>query len=131
MKMLFALSMAFVCSIASAQGKYRMGEYPVDKNPADYTIKVHISSTHFRTCPWPGDLKCTDHYADAVVSGTKVEISGGVNENQARLLIPGAYLAKLTRKPHVAGGQPVIGQWYILLLPGMNAWGCTVSGLSE
>jgi hypothetical protein len=31
MKMLFALSMAFVCSIASAQGKYRMGEYPVDK----------------------------------------------------------------------------------------------------
>jgi hypothetical protein len=54
MKRSFVLSILFLCSIASAQGKYRLGQPPADQNPNDYTIKVHVSATHFRQCATVG-----------------------------------------------------------------------------
>jgi hypothetical protein len=132
MKKLLALSILLVCSIASAQGKYRMGQHPVNQNPADYTIKLHISATHFRSCAWtdsPG--QCTrEFYADAILDGKKLEIFGAVDEHQVSLIAPGDYLASLWKKPR-DGGKPVLGQTYYLLLPDKSAWPCSITGFSE
>jgi hypothetical protein len=104
----------------------------VSQNPANYTIKVHISATRFRPCVVLGDnTACGEGiYADAILNGKKFEIFGGVDKHQASLLVPGDYLAMLPKKPHFAG-QAVIGQEYFVLLPDKTAWPCSISGLSE
>ena len=132
MKALIALSFLLFCSIATAQGKYRAGQYPTNQNPADYTIKVHISATHFRPCAVIGiNTSCGEGlYADAVLGGKKFEIFGGVDKHRASLIVPGDYLAMLPKKPRY-GGQAVLGQGYYVLLPNKTAWICGITGLSE
>jgi hypothetical protein len=132
MKTLFALSFLLLCSTASAQGKYRLGQSPTNQNPADYTIKVHILATRFRPCAVIGvNTSCGEGlYADAVIGGKKFEIFGGVDKHQASLIAPGDYMAMLPRKPHY-GGQAVLGQGYYVLLPNKTAWICSITGLSE
>jgi hypothetical protein len=132
MKRLIALALVFICSFASAQGKYRWGQYPVNQNPADYTIKVHISATHFRDCAVLAvNTYCGEGlYADATVDGKNFEIFGGVDKRQASLIVPGDYLAMLPRKPR-HGGNAVVGQGYYMLLPNRSAWICSITGLSE
>jgi hypothetical protein len=131
-KTLVALSFLVVCSIASAQGKYRAGQSPTNQNPADYTIKLHISATHFRPCAVIGvNAICGEGlYADAVIDAKKFEIFGGVDKHQAALIAPGDYLAMLPKKPR-NGGQAVLGQGYYVLLPNKTAWICSITGLSE
>ena len=126
MKSPVALSIFLVCTIASPQGKYRAGQFPVNQNPADYAIKVHISATHFRYCGSESD-ECV--YADATLDGKKFEIAGVVNRHQTTL-IPGDYKAMLPKKPRF-GGQAVLGQVYYLLLPDKSAWVCSITGQSE
>ena len=132
MKRLFALSILLLCSIASAQGKYRAGQYPVNQNPANFTIKVHITATHFRPCAVLAvNTYCGEGlYAEAILDGRKFEIFGGVDKHQASLILPGDYLAMLPKKPRY-GGQAVVGQGYYVLLPDKSAWICSITGLSE
>jgi hypothetical protein len=132
MKSLLALSMLFLCSTASPQGKYRAGQYPVKQNPADYTIKVHISAMRYRPCVVPAvNTACGEGlYADAILNGKKFEIFGGVDKHQSSLMAPGGYMAMLPKKPRY-GGQAVVGQAYYVLLKDRSAWPCWITGLSE
>ena len=132
MKKLFALSIIFLCSLASAQGKYRAGQYPVDQKPPNYTIKVHISATRFRSCAVLAvNTYCGEGlYADATLEGKKFEVFGGVDKRQSSLIVPGDYMAMLPKKPRY-GGQAVVGQWYYVLLPDKSAWICGITGRSE
>jgi hypothetical protein len=132
MRRLLALSILFLCSVASAQGKYRPGQYPVNQNPANYTIKVHISATHFRPCTGPPrNGPCTDGlFVNANLDGKNFEIFGAVDKHQTALLVPGNYLAMLPKKPR-SGGRPVLRQEYYLLLPDRSAWPCDITGISE
>jgi hypothetical protein len=132
MKSLFALSILALCSIAAAQGKYRAGQYPTHQNPANYTIKVHISATRFRPCAVLAvNTNCGEGlYADAMLDGKRFEIFGGVDKRQSSLIVPGDYFAMLPKKPRY-GGQAVVGQGYYVLLPDKSAWICSITGLSE
>ena len=132
MKISFVLPIIFLCSIASAQGKYRPGQYPVNQNPNDYPIDVHVSATHFRQCatvalnaPCGGGV-----YADAILNGKKVELFGGVDKHQALLIVPGDYRAMLPKKPR-ASNSVVLFQDYYVLLPDKTAWPCEITGFSE
>jgi hypothetical protein len=81
MKRFLALSIPLICSVAFAQGKYRPGKYPVNQNPANYPIAVHIAATHFRPCAVIGvNTACGDGlYVEANLNGKKVELFGGVD----------------------------------------------------
>lgn len=85
MKISFVLPVLFLCSMASAQGKYRPGQYPINQNPNDYTIDFHVSATHFRQCATVGlKAPCGEGvYVDAILNGKKVELFGGVDKHQA------------------------------------------------
>jgi hypothetical protein len=133
MKRSLVLSVLFLCSIASAQGKYRPGQYPVNQNPRDYTMKVHISATHVRSCSldYGPDYGCYEAvYVDAIFNGKKVELFGGVDKHQLQLIVPGDYWAMLPKRP-LAGGSEVLFQGYYLLLPDKSAWPCEITGFSE
>jgi hypothetical protein len=132
MKRSFVLSILFLCSIASAQGKYRLGQPPADQNPNDYTIKVHVSATHFRQCATVGyHSECGEGiYLDAILNGKKVELFGAVDKHQSALIVPGDYRAMLPKKPRV-GGSEVLFQNYYVLLPDKSAWPCEITGFSE
>lgn len=131
-KISFLLSVFLTCSIASAQGKYRPGQYPVNQNPDAYTIRVHIYATHFRPC---GSAElATDCavgiHADAILDGKKVELSGGADKHQAHFIATGDYRAMLVKKPR-ADGREILFQRYYLLLPDRTAWLCEITGFSE
>jgi hypothetical protein len=132
MKRAFVLSVFFLCSLVSAQGKYRPGQYPVNQNAADYTIKVHISATHFRPCATMGlNTACGDGvYADAIMDGKKVELFGGIDKRRLPQISPGDYWAMLPKK-HLSGGNEVLWQGYYVLLPDKTAWACYITGFSE
>ncbi len=133
MRILLALSILLLSSMASAQGKYRAGQYPVNQDPTDYTTKVHISATHFRPyCSGLGDqVSCSSAvYVDAILKGKKVELFGSVDKRQSRLIVPGDYFAMLPKKPR-AGGSVVLSQQYYVLLPDRTAWFCAITGFSE
>jgi hypothetical protein len=132
MKRSFVLSILFWCPLALAQGKYRPGQYPVNQNPNDYTINVHISATHFRPCATIGvNSACGEGvYVDAILNGKKVELFGGVDKHQSLLLVPGDYRAMVPKKSR-AGGSEILFQDYYVLLPDKTAWPCEITGFSE
>jgi hypothetical protein len=123
-----------LCSSFLAYGqKYRLGQSPVSQNPADYTIKVHISATHLRShCTGSGDLvSCSNGlYVETTLNGKKVELFGAVDKHQSSLIFPGDYSAMLPKRP-LDGGREVLGQQYYVLLPDRSAWICTITGFSE
>lgn len=132
MKISFILLIPFLCSIASAQGKYRFGQYPASQNPNDYTINVHVSATRFRQCVTvdPNAPCYAGIYADAILNGKKVELFGGVKKRQSLLIVPGDYRAMLLKKPPASGSE-VLFQNYYMLLPDKTAWLCEITGFSE
>ncbi len=101
MKRMLALSILLLCSMASAQGKYRWGQKPTSQNPDDYSIKVHISATHFRTfCS--GNSPCSNGvYLDAVLDGQNVELFGNLDKHQSEQI----ELGDLSR--HAAAEAPL------------------------
>lgn len=126
----FAVLMLFLLcstSLMHAQ-KSRYGQ--PSANPADYTVKVHITATHLRSCAWD-DARCIDHlYVDAILDGKKFEFFGVVDKHQTSLIIPGDYLAMLPKKPR-DGGKPVLGQTYYVLLADKSGWSCNITGFYE
>jgi hypothetical protein len=104
-------------------------------NPADYTIKVHISATHIRHfCSERGaDVRCDDGiYADAILNGKKIELLGGdvIDKKVGMLIIPGDYPVRLTKDIHNADST-AIRQEYDILLPDGTVWHCVTTGISE
>jgi hypothetical protein len=132
MKICFVLPILFLCSMASAQGKYRSGQYPANKNPNAYTINVHVSATHFRRCATVGlnGLCGNGVYVDAILNGKKVELFGGFDKHQALLIVPGDYRAMLPKNPR-ASSTEVLFQPYDVLLPDKTVWPCEITGFSD
>ena len=115
--------------------KTRFGQTPEKPNPADYVIKVHISATHIRhyCTDWGVNVNCGEGlYADAIVNGKKIELSGAnvIDKKVIMLIIPGDYQVKLTKDNHNSDNT-LISQEYDLLLPDGTIWHCVTSGISE
>jgi hypothetical protein len=115
--------------------KTRYGQTQAKPNPSDYPINVHFSATHIRNiCFQPGDRVSCDIelYADAVLNGKKLELSGVmVTFQKARVLVvPGDYPAKLLIDIHNSDSTLFI-QEYDLLLPDNIVWKCSTTGVSE
>lgn len=125
-----------LCSTFSVYGqKTRFGQVPEKPNPADYSIKVHVSATHIRYfCSIDKDVypECKRLFADVIVNGRKVELSGAaiIGKNKFALLAPGDYQARLTKDANDDNGA-VINQEYDLLLPDGATWHCVTTGISE
>jgi hypothetical protein len=99
-------------------------------NPADYTIKVHISASHMQWTFYGWKM-----YADATLNGRKVELAGdavGIGNHAAEeaLVIPGDYQARLTSEFHNSDSTAIHQVYDILLTDGLR-WHCMISGLSE
>jgi hypothetical protein len=135
MRRFAAALLCFLCGASLCYGqmyRLRYGQVPLHPNPADYTIRVHISAIHFRTCLYDGRGVCYEQiFADASLDGKKVELTGSVAKRDLRLLVPGDYFARLSEKKPRDGGKAVMFQEYFLLLPDKTAWACEVTGLSE
>jgi hypothetical protein len=137
MRKLTAVVFLLLCLTGSMHGqKMRFGQpLPEKPNPADYSIRVHISGTHIRNyCIEPGaSVSCSNGlFADAVLNGKKFELFGKtmIDKHEPALLIPGDYPARLTKDFHNADSA-VIYQEYDVLLPDSTTWHCVITGISE
>jgi hypothetical protein len=136
MKKFVAFLFLVLCSAPLIYGQVtRFGQAKVKPNPADYTIKVHISATHIRhyCSGFRDQVNCDDGlYADAILNGKKFELSGSseIAINRRVLIVPGDYPARLTKDVHNADSTAV-HQEYDLLLSDGTIWKCETSGISE
>jgi hypothetical protein len=136
MRKFIAVLFLLLCSTSPIHGqKARFGQKAETLNPADFTLKVHISATHIRPyCAEPGtQVGCGDVlYADAILNGRKLEFRGSAEliKHSSVLIIPGDYQARLTKDIHNADST-VIDREFDLLLPDNTVWHCMISGVSE
>jgi hypothetical protein len=100
-------------------------------NPADFTIKVHITASHLKTeC---ADVNCKNIlYADSILNGKKIELSGVavIVKKTLMLIIPGDYPARLIRDEHNSDST-LFNQEFELLLPDNIVWQSFTTGISE
>lgn len=100
-------------------------------NPADYTMKVHISASRLKT-------ECVQRicrnllYADSILNGKKLRLSGNAVQIKMTLMLiaPGDYAAKLIKDVRNSDGS-LLNQEYDLLLPDKIVWQCFTVGISE
>lgn len=137
MKNFVAVFCLLLCATSLVYGqKTRLGQAKVMKpNPADYSVKIHISATHIRiSCFYNGNVEICPSalFADAILNGKKIELSGdSVKDKKATaLIIPGDYQAKLTRDNHSTNDALFMQEYDLLLTDGM-IWHCWTSGISE
>jgi hypothetical protein len=125
-----------LCPTLSVYGqKTRYGQSPEKPNPANYSIKVHVSATHIRyyCSGFRDQISCSNGlFADVIVNGKQLELSGvtTIGKNKFALLVPGDYNARLTKNVNDANGA-VINQEYDVLLPDGTSWHCVTTGISE
>jgi hypothetical protein len=115
--------------------KTRFGQSPEKPNPAEYSVKMHVSATHIRYyCSTDKDLynECHRLFADVIVNGRRLEVSGAtiIGKNKFALLVPGDYMARLTKDVNDETGA-VINQEYDLLLSDSAIWHCVTTGIAE
>jgi hypothetical protein len=113
--------------------KTRLSQAPQHAKPGDvYPIKVHISGLHYRSETLINNGDAEMIYADAVMDGKKIELSGGQRSHFLTFykLPLGDYQARLVKDPHKIDGTPMYQQ-YELVLPDNALWRCTVTGFSE
>jgi hypothetical protein len=100
-------------------------------NPADYTIKVHLSASHLKSeCV---EKDCQNILsAEVILNGKKLELAGPAPmlSRTLRLIAPGDYQAKIIKDAHDDGGL-LFNQEYGILLPDNIVWQCFTSGISE
>jgi hypothetical protein len=100
-------------------------------NPADFTIKVHITASHLKSeC---ADVNCKNIlYADSILNGKKIELSGVaiIVKKTLMLIIPGDYPARLIRDEHNSDST-LFNREYELLLPDNIVWQSFTTGISE
>jgi hypothetical protein len=117
--------------------KTRFGQELPHAKPGDnYPIKVHISGLHYRgeyvgSGQFGPGQTADVIYADAVMSGKKVELRGeqGIPTQHYNLPL-GDYQARLLKDPHKIGDTPIF-QVYDVVLPDKTIWRCTVTGILE
>jgi hypothetical protein len=136
MRVFLAALLLFACSTSLSLGqKTRFGQKVEPPNPADFTLKVHISASHIRQrCSGGGNqVYCGDRLdADAMLNGKKLELSGtpiSIQKHGA-VIIPGDYSAHLTQDIHNADSSAIYRE-YDLLLPDNTVWHCSITGISE
>jgi len=136
MRILVAAVLLVMCSVTLIHGqKTRFGQKTEPPNPADFTLKLHISAAHIlQACYDIGNqATCGNRLrADAILNGRKIELDGvPVNiEKHGAMMIPGDYSARLTKDIHNADSSAIY-QEYDLLLPDNTVWHCSTSGISE
>jgi hypothetical protein len=108
-------------------------------NPADFNIKIHISSTQLAPNPYVlSDPSLPILIADTILNGKKVRLAGdlllphGMHMIKAPFLIlsPGDYQVRLKEDNSEKDGS-IIRQAYELLLPNGDIWECSIIGISE
>jgi len=119
----FTVVLFLVLCSAFAQAK----EKP---NPADFTIKVHISAAHFLLNPTYSSLPIL--YADATLNGKKLQLAGTAAKIQGNIVLiaPGDYPARLTKDVHNTDGTAIHQEYELPLSDGIT-WNCVISGISE
>ena len=137
MKKFFAVLFLLLCSSSLIHGqKTRLSQKPPEKpNPADYTLKVHISASHMQNhCIEPGvGLTCNYAlYANAILNGKKFELMGTttLDKRNSVLLIPGDYPARLAKDVQTNSSAELY-QEYDVLLPNGAIWHCVTTAISE
>lgn len=120
--------------------KYRIGqEPPKPADPADFTIRVHISASHIRLNCSGDDNGVVDRvtcgyglYVEATLDAKKVELWGSstIGKQQRALLVPGDYMAQLAEDDH-NGDDSTISRYYNLRLHDGTIWRCQLSGITE
>jgi hypothetical protein len=132
MKKLLVVLFLIHCVPSSLYGqKSRFGQSAEKPNAADYTVMVHISASHLKTECVNGN--CSNLlYADAVLNGKKVKLSGEavIVKKTLMLISPGNYTAKLAKDIHNSDSS-LFNQEYYLLLPDNTVWHCFTAGISE
>jgi hypothetical protein len=100
-------------------------------NPADYTIKMHISASRLRT-ECANDLCRNILYADTILNGKKIELLGVavIFQKTLELIVPGDYPAKLLKNIHNSDST-LFNQEYDLQLPDNIVWHCCTTGITE
>ena len=136
MKKLVAVLFLLLCSTSLIHSQKTRFSQTADKpNPTDFTIKMHISASHIRhNCSGYGDrVSCREGlYADAIVNGKKIELSGVdvIDKKDEMLIIPGDYSARLTKDIHNADSTAIHQEYDILLTDGI-VWHCMTTGIFE
>jgi hypothetical protein len=97
-------------------------------NPADFTVKVHISAAHFVVYPSTTYML----YADAILNGRKLQLAGraALIQSNYLLITPGDYPARLIKDVHNTDGTAIHQEYELLLTDGIT-WDCVISGVSE
>jgi len=108
-------------------------------NPADYNIKLHITSTQLAPNPYVlNDSSFPILIADAVLNGKKVKLAGNmllphgihIIKPPFMILSPGDYQVQIKEDDSEKDGS-IIRQKYELLLPNGDTWECSIIGVSE
>lgn len=118
-KLAVVLFLVFCSAFAQAKGK---------PNPADFTVKVHISAAHFVVYPSTTYML----YADVTLNGKKLQLAGraALIQSNYLLITPGDYQARLIKDVHNTDGTAIHQEYELLLTDGI-VWDCVVSGTSE
>jgi hypothetical protein len=107
-------------------------------NPADYTIKVHISASSIPNLYSNGLAVMS---AETTLNSRKIELSGYVvrlndlgqksgSANNVMLIAPGDYQARLIKDVHNSDSTAIHQEYDILLTDGI-IWHCITTGISE
>jgi hypothetical protein len=121
-KFIAGLALCF-CSLALHGQKTQYGQYLSYAKPGvAYPIKVHVSAVHYRG--YNVDLV----YADAVMSGKKVELSFEDLVPFKALL--GDLQVRFVKDPQKTG-DALLFQEYEAIFPGRRVTKFTVTGISE
>jgi hypothetical protein len=132
MRKFVAVLFLLLCSTPLVYGqKTRLGQAAEKPNPADYTVKVHISGSFLKT-ECANGLCSNLLYADTVLNGKKIELSGTavIVKKTLMLIAPGDYPAKLGKDIHNSDST-LFNQEYYLLLPDDIVWHCFTTRISE
>ncbi len=105
-------------------------------NPADFTIRVHISASSIQHLYGNGLPVLT---VEAILNGKNIELSGFAEHfndsghksgNNFMLLTPGDYQARLIKDVHNSDNTAIHQEYDILLTDGI-VWHCITTGISE
>jgi hypothetical protein len=136
MKRLLAIFAFGLCAMAMHGQDPQFRQLSKKARPGiDYPLKVHISASQIRQrCTTFGsNISCEELlYADAVVDGRKLELTGSKIDviDKMGLLVPGEYRVRRTKDQHNPDST-VIYQEYELVLPDKTLWHCTLTRISE
>jgi hypothetical protein len=135
MKKIVAVLFLLLCA-TSLQAKNKPLQAKDKPNPADFNIKVHISSSQYIFQDNDPTLGLGDSLlvCDTVLNGKKVKLAGRdytlTHGFIFALINPGDYQIRLIEDKSEKDGS-IIRQKYELLLPNGETWECLVVGIFE